>query len=74
MQKFRYTAVNMLNKKVRGIYLAANEEELRFQLAKQKLYLIKAKKAPEKTQASFFRFPARLSPQKGTLSAVSLPL
>lgn len=37
MQKFRYTAVNMLNKKVRGIYLAANEEELRFQLAKQKL-------------------------------------
>ena len=62
MQKFRYTAVNMLNKKVRGIYLAANEEELRFQLAKQKLYLIKAKKAPEKTQASFFAVSSKVKP------------
>ncbi|MDD4125387.1 MAG: type II secretion system F family protein [Eubacteriales bacterium] len=64
MQKYSYTAVNINNKKLKGIYIAEDEKDLRIQLAKQKLYLIKAQKAPDKTKASFFSVSGRVKPNE----------
>ena len=42
MQKYKYTAVNMQNKQIKGTFIAENEQDLAEQLAKQGLYLISA--------------------------------
>ena len=40
MQKYKYTAVNLQNQKIRGTFIAKDEKDLAEQLAKQSLYLI----------------------------------
>jgi type IV pilus assembly protein PilC len=42
LQKYRYTAVNLQNKKIRGTFIAKDEKDLAEQLAKQSLYLVSA--------------------------------
>lgn len=43
MQKFKYTAVDLQNQKIKGIFLANDEYDLAIQLARQHLYLVEAK-------------------------------
>ena len=43
MQKFKYTAINFDKMKFTGTFFAENESALREELAKQRLYLVKAK-------------------------------
>lgn len=54
MQKYKYVAVNLQNHKIRGTFIAKDEKDLAFQLAKQKLYLISAKSYSGKTPSAFF--------------------
>lgn len=43
MQKYKYTAVNLQKHKIKGVFIAHDEEDLAEQLAKQSLFLISAK-------------------------------
>ncbi len=43
MQKYKYTAVNLQKHKIRGVFIARDEEDLAEQLAKQSLFLISSK-------------------------------
>lgn len=54
MQKFKYTAVDIDKKKFKGNFLAENEEDLRQQLLRQRLYLIKATPISDKPPSAFF--------------------
>lgn len=54
MKKYKYEAVNLNKRKFTGTFLAENEKDLASQLAKQNLFLTKAKVAPEKINPSFF--------------------
>ncbi len=53
MQKFNYTAVNLEKKKFKGTFLAENEEDLRLQLSRQNLYLVKAVPMSNKPPSAF---------------------
>ena len=54
MQKYRYVAVDIDKKKFKGYFLAENEDDLRMQLARQRLYLIRAIPVSDKPPSSFF--------------------
>lgn len=61
MKKYKYSAVNLNGRKIRGIFLAENEKELRAQLAQQGLYLIRAKTASTRPPSRFFSVTGRVS-------------
>ncbi|MGM9683640.1 MAG: type II secretion system F family protein [Eubacteriales bacterium] len=54
MQKYKYIAVDIDKKKFKGYFLAENEDDLRIQLSRQKLYLIRAVPMSDKPPSSFF--------------------
>ncbi len=54
MQKYRYVAVDIDKKKFKGYFLAENEDDLRMQLARQKLYLVRAIPVSDKPPSAFF--------------------
>ncbi len=54
MQKFRYIAVDIDKKKFKGHFLAEDVEDLRIQLTRQGLYLIKATPESDKPPSAFF--------------------
>ena len=61
MQKYKYTAVNLQKHKIRGVFIAKNEEDLAEQLAKQSLFLISAKPYSGGTSGSFFSYEAKVT-------------
>lgn len=54
MQKYKYTAVNLENKKIKGTFIANDEKDLAEQLAKQSLYLVSASVYSGNTPSAFF--------------------
>ena len=54
MQKYKYTAVNLQNQKIRGTFIAEDEKDLAKQLAKQSLYLVSATIYTGETPSAFF--------------------
>lgn len=54
MQKYKYTAVNLQKQKIRGVFIAKDEEDLELQLAKQSLFLVSAKPYSGGTPSAFF--------------------
>ena len=54
MQKYRYTAVNLENKKIKGTFIANDEKDLAEQLAKQSLYLVSSSIYSGNTPSAFF--------------------
>ncbi len=54
MQKFKYTAVDIDKKKFKGHFLAEDIEDLRIQLSRQNLYLIKAMPESDTPPSAFF--------------------
>ena len=54
MQKYKYTAVNLQNQKIRGTFIANDERDLAEQLAKQSLYLVSASIYTGATPSAFF--------------------
>lgn len=54
MQKYKYTAVNLQNQKIRGTFIAKDERDLAEQLAKQSLYLISSSVYSGATPSAFF--------------------
>ena len=54
MQKYKYTAVNLQKQKIKGTFIANDENDLAAQLAKQKLFLISAKPIKNDTPSAFF--------------------
>ena len=54
MQKYKYTAVNLENKKIKGTFIANDEKDLAEQLAKQSLYLVSSSIYSGNTPSAFF--------------------
>lgn len=54
MQKYKYTAVNLENKKIKGTFIANDERDLAEQLAKQSLFLTSAQIYSGDTPSAFF--------------------
>ncbi len=54
MQKFKYTALNLQNQKIKGVFLANDEKELGAELAKQGLYLVSATPYNGTVPSAFF--------------------
>ena len=54
MQKYKYTAVNLQNKKIKGTFIANDERDLAEQLAKQSLYLVSSSIYSGNTPSAFF--------------------
>ena len=54
MQKYKYTAVNLKNEKIKGTFIAKDERDLAEQLAKQSLYLVSSSVYSGETPNSFF--------------------
>ena len=54
MQKYKYTAVNLQNKKIKGTFIANDERDLAEQLAKQSLYLVSSSVYSGNTPSAFF--------------------
>ena len=54
MQKYKYTAVNLENKKIKGTFIANDEKDLAEQLAKQSLYLVSSSIYTGNTPSAFF--------------------
>lgn len=50
MPKYKYQAVDLSNKKIKGTYIAIDDEDLKRILRSQNLYLLKYKKIPESSQ------------------------
>lgn len=61
MQKYKYTAVNLQKHKIRGVFIAKDEEDLAEQLAKQSLFLVSAKPYSSGTSGSFFSYEAKVT-------------
>lgn len=53
MQKYKYTAVNLQKHKIKGVFIAHDEEDLAEQLAKQSLFLISAKPYADPSNSIF---------------------
>ncbi len=53
MRNFKYTAINLQGHKVKGVFSAADEQDLATQLALQKLYLQKSKPCAESKRGAF---------------------
>lgn len=58
MQKYKYLAVDLQKHKVKGVFIAKDEDDLAEQLAKQNLYLVSAKLYTSGDATSFFSFQA----------------
>ncbi len=58
MQKYKYLAVDLQKHKVKGVFIAKDEDDLAEQLAKQNLYLVSAKPYVSGENTSFFSFQA----------------
>ncbi len=54
MQKYKYTALNLQNQKIKGVFIAKDEKDLGAQLAKQGLYLTSATPYNGAVPSSFF--------------------
>ncbi len=54
MNKYKYTAVNLDKKKIKGTFIAKDEQDLGEQLAKQGLYLISSSIYTGNTPSAFF--------------------
>jgi len=54
VQKFKYTAVNLQKQKIKGTFIANDENDLAAQLAKQSLFLISCKAHSNDTPSAFF--------------------
>ena len=54
MPKYKYTAVNLQKQKIKGIFIANDENDLAAQLAKQGLFLISCKAYNRETPSAFF--------------------
>jgi len=54
VQKFKYTAVNLQKQKIKGTFIANDENDLAAQLAKQSLFLISCKAYTNDTPSAFF--------------------
>lgn len=54
MQKYKYTAVNLDNKKIKGTFIAKDEKDLAEQLAKQSLYLTECQLYSGETPSAFW--------------------
>lgn len=54
LQKYKYTAINLQNKTIKGTFLARDEKDLAEQLAKQNLYLTSASLYSGTATQSFF--------------------
>ncbi len=54
MQKYRYVAMNLQKEKIKGVFIANDEEDLEKQLAKQSLFLVSAKPYDGGAPSSFF--------------------
>lgn len=67
MQKFKYTAVNLQKQKIKGTFIANDENDLAAQLAKQSLFLISCKAYSNDTPSAFFT----LSVGKGSLVSLT---
>lgn len=67
MQKYKYTAVNLQKRKLRGVFIAKDEEDLAQQLAKQSLFLVLAKPYSGGTPSAFFTLgTGKVSPHELT--------
>ncbi|MBE6621371.1 MAG: type II secretion system F family protein [Ruminococcaceae bacterium] len=54
MQKYRYTAINLQKQKIKGVFIAKDEQDLEQQLAKQSLFLVSAKPYDGGAPSAFF--------------------
>ena len=54
MQKYKYTAVNLQNQKIKGTFIAKDERDLAEQLAKQSLFLTSSSIYTGNTPSAFF--------------------
>lgn len=61
MKKFLYTAKNLNGKKVKGTYIAENEEIVKQSLAVDNLFLIKCKQVSNKASSPFFSLTGKVS-------------
>lgn len=52
--KYKYTAVNMNNEKIEGVFIAKDEKDLAKQLAKQNLFLVSSSVYSGDTPSAFF--------------------
>lgn len=66
MQKYKYVAVDIDKKKFKGYFLAENEEDLRQQLSRQRLYLIKAIPVSSKPPSAFFSLTGKVNTREIT--------
>ena len=60
MQKYKYEAVDINKKKFKGLFLAENENDLRVQLARESLYLVKCKSISDKSPSVFLAVSSRV--------------
>lgn len=67
MRQYKYTAVNLEKKKIKGTFIARDEKELEEQLAKQGLFLVRAKTHSGGTPNAFFT----LGTGKATISELT---
>ena len=58
MQTYKYMAVDLQKRKVKGVFIAQDVDDLAEQLAKQKLFLVSAKPYTSGDVTSFFSFQA----------------
>lgn len=61
MQKYKYMAVDLQKHKVKGVFIAKDEDDLAEQLAKQNLFLVSAKPYTSGDVTSFFSFQATVN-------------
>lgn len=54
MPKFKFTAMDIYNKKIKGVFIAEDEEDLKDIINNQNYYLISYKKIPESSQLFSF--------------------
>ena len=66
MQKYKYVAVDIDKRKFKGQFLAENEDDLRLQLSRQRLYLIKAMPVSSKPPSAFFSVSGRVKTKELT--------
>lgn len=61
MQKYKYTAVNLENKKIKGTFIAKDERDLAEQLAKQSLYLTSCQLYSGETPSAFWSVSGKVT-------------
>ena len=61
MKKFSYVAKDSSGKKMKGLYMAESEAQLRENLAKSNLFVVSVKQLSTKAASSFFSVTGRVS-------------